>query len=250
MVRTYLSCLIGVISLIAGMSEAVAQQVSSQRYGIILGASRVVYPPDSRGGTLSVTNPEDYPILVQSQVMNEDKKTEAPFYVTPPLFRLEGKQQNTLRVVRTGGIYPTDRESLAWLCVRGIPPKDGDVWAQDKGTALQSSAGVTMLMQLSINSCIKLLIRPENLSGNPSGMAKKLTWKVNGRQLIATNPTLFYMNLGSLSFNDKKIREDYIPPLGERVFVLPEGTGEHGKIKWTVIGDYGDKSQVQSVEIK
>lgn len=81
-------------------------------------------------------------------------------------------------------------------------------------------------------------------------MAKKLTWRVNGRQLIATNPTLFYMNLGSLSFNDKKIKENYISPLGERVFTLPEGTGEYGEIKWTVIGDYGDKSQVQSVEIK
>lgn len=63
MVRTYLSCLIGVVSLIAGMSEAVAQQVSSQKYGIILGASRVVYPPDSRGVTLSVTNPVSAPMI-------------------------------------------------------------------------------------------------------------------------------------------------------------------------------------------
>ncbi|HFG7808352.1 TPA: molecular chaperone [Salmonella enterica subsp. enterica serovar Java] len=240
------------MSVILGMSEAGAQSTSlnTQKYGIVLGASRVIYPPEGRGVTLSVTNPEGYPILVQSQVMNEDKKTEAPFYVTPPLFRLEGGQKNTLRVVRTGGNYPTGRESLAWLCVRGIPPKDGDVWAQDKNTSAQSSGGVAMLMQLSINSCIKLLVRPGSLSGNPSGMADKLAWKVVGKSLIATNPTAYYMSLGSLSFNGKKLKEDYIPPQGEHVFVLPDGYGVRGKVNWTVIGDYGDKSAVQTAEIK
>lgn len=253
MVRTYLSCLVVVVSVISGMPEANAQSVSlnSQKYGIVLGASRVIYPPGGKGVTLSVTNPEDYPVLVQSQVMNEDKKTEAPFYVTPPLFRLEGKQQNTLRVVRTGGRYPVDRESLTWLCVRGIPPKDGDIWAQDKNSPrTQSSGSVAMLMQLSINSCIKLLIRPDGLSDNPSGLAEKLEWKVTGKRLTATNPTPYYMNLGSLSLNGKKLKENYIPPLGEHVFTLPEGTGERGIITWTVIGDYGDKSAVQSVELK
>ncbi|ECJ2363899.1 fimbria/pilus periplasmic chaperone [Salmonella enterica subsp. diarizonae] len=251
MVRTYLSCFI-VVSVLSGISEAVAQSASlnSQKYGIILGATRVVYPPEGRGVTLSVTNPENYPILVQSQVMNEDKKTEAPFYVTPPLFRLEGKQRNTLRVVRTGGSYPVDRESLTWLCVRGIPPKNGDVWAEDKSKSSLASGGVTMLMQLSINSCIKLLVRPEGLSGNPSGMADKLSWKVTGKNLIATNPTPYYMNLDSLSFNGKKLKADYIPPLSEHEFTLPDGFGMRGKINWTVIGDYGDKSSVQLAEIK
>ncbi|EBP0139276.1 fimbria/pilus periplasmic chaperone [Salmonella enterica] len=252
MVRTYLPCLIIAVSLISGVSEAVAQSasLSSQKYGIVLGASRIIYPPEGRGVTLSVTNPEDYPILVQSQVMNEDKKTEAPFYVTPPLFRLEGKQRNTLRVVRTGGNYPADRESLAWICVRGIPPKDGDVWAEDKSKASQASGGVTMLMQLSINSCIKLLVRPDGLSENPSGMAGKLVWKIAGKNLIASNPTPYYMNLGSLSFNGKKLKESYIPPLSEHEFTLSDGSGIRGKISWTVIGDYGDKSSVQSAEMK
>ncbi|EAO0164574.1 fimbria/pilus periplasmic chaperone [Salmonella enterica] len=252
MVRTYLSCLIAVVSVISGMPEAVAQSASlnSQKYGIVLGTSRVIYPTDGRGVSLRVTNPEDYPILVQSQVMNEDKKTEAPFYVTPPLFRLEGRQQNTLRIVRTGGNYPAARESLTWLCVRGIPPKDGDVWAEDKSKSLQTSGGVAMLMQLSINSCIKLLVRPDSLSGNPSDMADKLVWKITGKNLTAANPTPYYMNLDSLSFNGKKLKADYIPPLSEHEFTLPDGSGVRGKVNWTVIGDYGDKSTVRSAEIK
>ncbi|HGB4871604.1 TPA: molecular chaperone, partial [Salmonella enterica subsp. enterica serovar Muenchen] len=114
----------------------------------------------------------------------------------------------------------------------------------------QSSGKVAMLMQLSINSCIKLLVRPDSLSANPSGMADKLNWKVVGNNLIATNPTEYYMSLGSLSFNGKKLQEDYIPPQGEHVFALPGGYGSRGKVSWTVVGDYGDNSPVQTVEIK
>ncbi|EBS3611348.1 TPA: molecular chaperone [Salmonella enterica subsp. enterica serovar Muenchen] len=245
-------CLFCLMSVVFGVSEAGAQSVSlnTQKYGIELGATRIIYPPEGNGVTLSVVNPENYPILIQSQVLKEDKKTEAPFYVTPPLFRLEGGQKNTLRIVRTGGEYPAGRESLAWLCVRGIPPKDGDVWAQGKDGPLQSSGKVAMLMQLSINSCIKLLVRPDSLSTNPSGMADKLSWKVVGNNLIATNPTEYYMSLGSLSFNGKKLQEDYIPPQGEHVFALPGGYGSRGKVSWTVVGDYGDNSPVQTAEIK
>ncbi|NPE97657.1 Dr fimbrial biogenesis chaperone DraB, partial [Escherichia coli] len=69
---------------------------------------------------------QDYPMLVQSEVLSEDQKSPAPFVVTPPLFRLDGQQSSRLRIVRTGGEFPSDRESLQWICVKGIPPKEDD----------------------------------------------------------------------------------------------------------------------------
>ncbi|CAI2793739.1 Capsule protein fraction 1 [Serratia grimesii] len=97
-----------------------------------LGASRIIYHTDSAGAEVSVTNPQEYPILVQGKVYAEDKKTIAPFVVPPPLSRLEANQQSRLRIIRTGGSADGNRETLQWFCVAGIPPQETDVWAQDK----------------------------------------------------------------------------------------------------------------------
>ena len=132
--------------------------ISGEQYGVILGASRIVYPLDSVGTTIMVNNPQDYPVLIQSRVLDKDKSADAPFVITPPLFRLDAKQQSALRVVQTGGNFPRDKESLLWLCVKGIPPKSDDLWAKDNGQkSSESSVGVTL--QIAIDNCIKLMVR-------------------------------------------------------------------------------------------
>ncbi|TQS58375.1 molecular chaperone, partial [Salmonella enterica subsp. enterica serovar Typhimurium] len=90
--------------------------------GVGTGATRVVYPSGSKHVTLSVNNTADHPFLVESVVLDESMQQEAPFIITPPLFRLDGGQRNTLRIMRTGGHFPADRESINWICVKPIPP--------------------------------------------------------------------------------------------------------------------------------
>ncbi|MCZ5740328.1 fimbria/pilus periplasmic chaperone [Escherichia coli] len=78
---------------------------TSKTFILHLGATRVIYNPSGNGSTLSVYNNQDYPMLVQSEVLAEDRKGKAPFVVTPPLFRLDGLQSSRLRIVRTGGVF-------------------------------------------------------------------------------------------------------------------------------------------------
>ena len=59
---------------------------TSKTFILHLGATRVIYNPSGNGSTLSVYNNQDYPMLVQSEVLAEDRKGKAPFVVTPPLF--------------------------------------------------------------------------------------------------------------------------------------------------------------------
>lgn len=66
-----------------------------------LSATRLIYEQGSDGAAITVTNPQDWPMLVQSKVFEEDKVTAAPFIVTPPLFRLNPGQQNKMWVVQT-----------------------------------------------------------------------------------------------------------------------------------------------------
>ncbi|XTI19235.1 fimbria/pilus periplasmic chaperone [Escherichia coli] len=91
-----------------------------QRYfSLRLDTTRVVYNQGSSGETLAVINEHDYPILVQAEVLLEDQRTPAPFVITPPLFRLDALQSSRLRIIQTGGDFPTDRETLQWVCIKG-----------------------------------------------------------------------------------------------------------------------------------
>lgn len=216
--------------------------VTGKQYGVILGSSRIIYPLDSVGTAVSVNNPQDYPVLIQARVFDKDKSSEAPFVVTPPLFRLDAKQQSSLRLMQTGGNFPHDKESLQWLCIKGIPPKDGDVWAGDNNKS-NSTSGVGISLQIAIDNCVKMMVRPNELKGNPSQVAGDLEWKINGHNLIAENPTPFYMNLGKITFGGKDVPPHFVPPKSTWSFELPKGFSEGRSVSWQVINDQGGLSQ-------
>ena len=149
-------------SSIALASDSNVMQ-NTKVFKLELGATRIIYHPTELGAQLSVANPQSFPVLVQSRVFQEDRKTQAPFVVTPPLFRLDPNQHNTLRVISTN-VPAGEKESLYWLCVTGIPPKNGDAWAEDKKQGPMHLAQVNM--EISTHMCIKLITRPENISGS------------------------------------------------------------------------------------
>lgn len=232
------------ISYSALTSAADAGNAGVQSSGVTLGATRVIYPLNGNGVSLSVTNPQDIPVLVKSSVLDETMKKEAPFIITPPLFRLDGGQRNSLNITRTGGDYPADRESLNLICVQGIPPEPDSVWGGDEKQGSDKKK-VSTSVQLIIGSCIRMFVRPESLSGNPVSVADKVSWKVTGKTLTAVNPTPFYMSVSSLTFNGAKLKKarSYIPPFAEEKIALPSGAAAKGTLKWEVIGDYGEKRE-------
>lgn len=222
-------------------AEEIAVPTNSKIFKLKLGATRVIYNPDASGAALSVSNQQDYPILIQSKVYMEDKKSLAPFIVTPPLFRLEAGQQTRLRIVRTGGAVVPDRESLKWLCVGGIPPKDTDVWADNE--AGKSSKPVILNLEVRAHNCIKLLVRPSGVKGTPMNAAADLTWRRQENNISVHNASPFYMNLSSVTVGGKTVKDlDYVAPFAERSFTLPEGAS--GKVEWKIITDVGGESRV------
>lgn len=229
-----------------GVTPVFAQEqktvTNTRVFQVKLGASRVIYHPDSSGASLSVTNAQDYPILVQGKVFAEDKEKSASFIVTPPVFRLDAQQQSRLRIIRTDGQMAGDRETLHWLCVAGIPPKNTDVWAQDENGKLLKPTGVTLNLEVSTNSCIKLLVRPSGVKGKMMDAVSALKWQRQGDKLVVNNPSAFYMNLFSLSVGGVNIPDkEYIAPFSSRSFTLPKDAA--GQVKWTVITDEGGVSR-------
>lgn len=211
--------------------------------GVNLGASRVIYPSASKGVTLSVENPANYPFLVKSVVLDESTRRAAPFIVTPPLFRLDAGQRNVVTITRTGGNYPADRESVNWVCVQSIPPEPDVVWAEDKNG--HGGSGISMNVQLSLNSCIKLFVRPDAVKGNSVDMADKVSWSITGKSLTASNTTPFYINVSQVVVNGRKLEmtRSYIPPFSDEKYSLPKDVAAKATIQWTVVGDYGEKKE-------
>ncbi|MEG0868511.1 MAG: fimbria/pilus periplasmic chaperone [Hafnia sp.] len=226
-------------------------ETTTQPFTVKIGVSRVIYNPEGNGETLSVSNPQDYPALIQTSVLGDDKKSKAPFVVMPPLFRLDGQQQAHLRIVRTGGDFAKDRESLQWLCVRAIPPEASDEWGRGKNGKPAASDKVSMNLRISVSTCIKLIIRPESVEGAQGDSDRQaLTWQYQGGKLKVTNSSPRYMSLSSLKVGGKDIQDiNYIPPLSSYDITLPN-KNMGNKVQWTIMDDYGGKSPVYEADIK
>ncbi|EDD5390511.1 hypothetical protein BSW63_22925 [Salmonella enterica subsp. enterica serovar Enteritidis] len=108
-----------------------------------------------------------------------------------------------------------------------------------------------MSLRIIVDNCIKLLGRPAGLSGTPAENGGRINWKVIGSDLLAINPTPFYMNLSMIKFGSQQVSPDYVAPYSERFFSLPKGIKKDPQniVTWKILTDVGTESQAWSVSI-
>lgn len=201
--------------------------------GIVIGGTRVIYDGSKKETAASIRNPEKSGVyLVQSWVDAGDMPGKASFIVTPPLFRINPGEENMLRIVRTGGSLPEDRESVFWLNVKSIPATD-------------DSEPRTHVLQVVVKARLKLFYRPPGLAGQPETAYHQLQVARSAGQLTVSNPTAYYVTLFTLKVDGKDIKEaDMVPPKGSVSFPLPSATAS--AVTWQAISDYGGVSQTES----
>ena len=199
--------------------------------GVSIGGTRLIYNEGKKETSISVNNSDKGSFLIQSWTeMPNGEPEKPPFIVTPPLFRLDGNQQNILRIVRTGGNLPSDRESLFWLNVKSIPTSTKDE--------------TTNTLQIAIKNRIKLIYRPQSLKDSPEEVAKDLIWVQSGNQLTVTNPTPYYMNFQEVKVNGRPLKGvTYVAPKSKATF---DSAGATGVVTWKIINDYGGTGALHS----
>lgn len=196
--------------------------------GVVLGATRVVYNASSKEASITVSNrnTEQY-FLVQSWVDDKDGNKKVPFSITPPLFRLNAKNENMLRIVKTAGELPLDRESVYWLNVKAIPP----------APAADESQNV---LQLAIKTRVKMFYRPKGLEGKVEDAPATLQWSHQGNQLIVKNPSAYSVTLGEVKISGKDVAGvDLVLPKDEAHYTLPAGSESATNLTYTTITDFG-----------
>ncbi|WP_447831039.1 fimbria/pilus periplasmic chaperone [Aeromonas salmonicida] len=216
-------------------------EMSENKFKVELGASRIIYNPRSNGASLRVKNSQEYPILVETNFWDKDFKGINSFIASPPLFRLDGNRSSLIRIQMTNDEWSRDRETMMWVCVRGIPPKLNDKWA--KGNSKPNKA--LLNINVSVNNCIKMFVRSSELPGSVSSAASALKWEVNNNKVIANNPSPFFILLKDVKFDGDDIVEPAIvEPFGAHVYHV-----NHSKIssvEWRVVTDTGGTSKAFS----
>ncbi|QJI40170.1 molecular chaperone [Pseudomonas sp. ADAK2] len=194
--------------------------------GVVVGGTRVVYDGSKKEASISVMNPEKTtPYLIQSWVESTSATAtqKAPFIVTPPLFRLDAGQENVLRIIRTGGTFPENKESVFWVNIKSIP---------------SSEKSDTNQLQISVKTRIKLFYRPLGLSGSASEAYKSLKFSRSGNQLQVNNPTPYHVSFYRVSVGNAEIENaGMVAPQSSLTLTIPAGAT--GVASWQSINDFG-----------
>lgn len=197
--------------------------------GVVVGGTRVIYDGAKKESSIHIENPDAVPYLIQSWVdSTEGVRSNIPFVVTPPLFRMEAKQDNILRIIRVGGSLPEDRETLYWMNVKAIP----------------SSEKKDNTLQIAIKTRIKFIYRPTSIKQTLEEAAKVLKWQQNGKELIVKNNSPFYLTFFTLKANGSKLQESVrmVSPFNQLKFDLPN-ENKINNVDWQVINDFGGASK-------
>ena len=168
---------------------------------VVMTNTRVIFKAENKDQTLQFNNQGATPYLVQiwldsGNVDSTPSKTDAPFMVTPQVFRINPNAGQTARLIYTGDHqHLTDRESIFYLNFKQIPAISQSMADQNK-------------LIMTLNSRLKVFYRPKSIVGNVHDMPQKWTFKLDqnatGSTVIVNNPTGYHANLTTATLKIKQ----------------------------------------------
>ncbi|WP_097305449.1 fimbria/pilus periplasmic chaperone [Pseudomonas chlororaphis] len=192
--------------------------------GISLGATRAIYLSDKQQISLTVSNSDEQaPNLIQSWISDKDNKKTSEFIVTPPLFIIQPKRENALRIIHVGAPLSQTQETLFWINVKAIPATD-KVQTQSE-------------LQLAVVNRIKLFYRPIGLKTKPEDALALLRFHRQGAQLFIENPSAYYLTLVNLKLGSSALPNTMLPPHSKVSLAASTNSGE--RVTFQTINDYG-----------
>lgn len=209
--------------------------------GVGINATRIIYTAQSKSVSTSVRNNDTKnTYLAQVNVSATPDGGDAPFIVTPPLFRLESGAQNQVRITKTGEGLPGDRESLFWFSMQAIPSAKS---LNGVPTRLVGAA------QISLGTTIKLIYRPQGLPMPPERGFGLLQFSRAADGIKITNPSPYYVSFFSFKVGGREFISNSQPvkmvaPKSE--VVMPAKNVQFpAKVSWVAINDIGGELAYQ-----
>jgi chaperone protein EcpD len=203
--------------------------------GVVLANTRIVFPGDARDVTVRLSNRHAHPVLVEAWVESPVPGAQVPFAPDPPLFRIDPGKGQARRVHRLPGALPKDRETVFWLNVLDVPP--------DPPADADNSA-----MKIALRTRVKLLHRPNGLSGTPAQAPASLQWRVlDDARIEIENPTPYHVTIARIADGDGwDVLGEMIAPF-DRKTLRPESAPRAGRVAFEAINDLGGRDRFESV---
>jgi len=203
---------------------------------IVLDGTRVIYQGNKNEVTISLTNNNTRPVLVQSWIDtgNENttpEKISVPFVLTPPINRVDPNKGQTIRISYTGvPALPADKESVYWLNVLEVPAKD------------KNSSDSQQKLNVVFRTRIKLFYRPEGLTGNSNDAPDELHWRLTGQNATVQNNSKYNVTIFDITYKGNNGTSEsngkMIAPGESQKFTL-KNSGNIDALSFSTINDYG-----------
>ncbi|MCX5590293.1 fimbrial biogenesis chaperone [Alcaligenes endophyticus] len=214
--------------------------ISSSSYAAIqLNNTRVIINEEKNFGTVRAKNVTTEPFVIQSWIEGTEGEMETPFFVTPPLNRMDGGEEFSLTIRKLDGKLPEDKESYFWLNVLEIPKTDNSV---------QNT------LSFAVRTRVKVFYRPKGI-GRPADIDKVLNWEVKREggkcQLLVKNTSPFIVNFADVKINDKLLETAkgfMAMPFSEQSLDL-SSCDVIGNLQARFINDYGAVINLPIVKI-
>jgi fimbrial chaperone protein len=170
---------------------ALALQLGSASGSVVMSTTRVIYPGNAQQKNIQLTSQDGSPSVMQVWIDSgkegsTPQAADAPFVVTPPVFRIEPKGGQAVRIVFTGKDLPQDRESVFYLNTFQIP-------SMNKTYADQNQ------MLVMLRNRLKIFYRPSGIEGSAQKAPEKLSFSIasNGGdwRITASNSSGYYISL-------------------------------------------------------
>lgn len=178
--------------LLIGLAIFTLSFLNTSYAQLTLDRTRIIFDrTQSNSQSIVVSNTsKNEPYLAQSWIEDDrGNKIESPLVALPILQRINPGQEKQVKISLAGqNNLPTDRESMLFFNVLGVPPKTG---AENQ-------------INIVIQSKIKLFYRPKGLKQyKDSGWLKELKISRAGNSYTLQNPTEYHMVILGFS-NDLK----------------------------------------------
>lgn len=205
------------------------------RAGVVLGATRLIYPSDAKEMTLSLKNTErSQTFLVQSVIEDARSEKQPHFVVTPPLFVLKPEGENKLRIfLKNATPMSANKETLFWISVKAVP----SISKQEEGN----------FVQFAVTNRIKLLYRPKGLASPDEAVWRKISFSRRGKELLVHNPTSYYMHIASVHAGQRLYERLTLAPDETQVLGSTSVAGNIAEVVF--INDFGGESSKVTVPV-
>ncbi|MDF3199164.1 molecular chaperone [Pseudomonas sp. 1912-s] len=210
--------------------------MTSANAGVMLNGTRIILGANERSVSTIVSNTgvSDYAVQAWINDAADSRDRLSPFIAMPALFKVRAGEEQVVRIIKTPGELPKDRESVFYFNAQEIPVKD----------AKQVNS-----LKVAVRTRIKLFYRPSDLLGTALEAPKQLSWKLieqpTGTLLRISNPSAYHVTFIGIRALDGNVPVelsdiDMLPPMSSLDYPLKRHIGPKGAtVEFSTINDQG-----------